>query len=638
MCAAAILAAGCHRNNYISGYGIAWVTLTDQPGDFTSYIVNVDSVTLTGKANGAITAVSTVERVDFTKLGNVAELWSAASVPNDTYTSATITLDYTNAVISVMVNGLPQKATVVDSKGSAVKTVAVTVNLDPAHPLVITPTYSTSSAQRLAIDFNLAASNVVNLTTSPATVTVKPFLTVATSAADTKPIRVRGPLINSSVDLGTYTVYVRPFYDEVNSLGSLTVFGDANTIYSINGTTYVGSAGVSAMSQLSAGTTITAAYTTYQPTATATATAGKFNSSYVIVGSTLEDVYTQGIEGDVIARSGNTLTLRGATLVQNTLQTFTYINSPDAVVLVGPNTIVSADGSASLQGLNYQAISVGQHITARGIYSLPSSGVTTLDATGNSNTNTGSVRIQSTQLWGSTVAAAAGSVALNLQTINNWPVAIFNFAGSGVSTAQDSLPANYVVNTGTLAVPGGTVAGDPLWIDGFVSPFGSAPPDFNATAVNAEATVPASLRVDWSAAGTAAPFATLTGTGMTIDLGNANFSSGEIRIGSESVDLKSLPATPLIVPAPTPAGTAGVPDVFLPLFAVGNPVTSAATVDAGGTTTATTAIGLFNTYATYVTQLGSSITAASPALRFEATGLYNRASNTFTASSINVVL
>jgi hypothetical protein len=102
LCAAAVIAAGCHHNSNNSGYGVAWVSLTDTPGDVTSYIVNVDSVTLTGKVNGVVTAVGAVETVDFTKLNNISELWSAATVPNDEYTSATITLDYTSANISVL--------------------------------------------------------------------------------------------------------------------------------------------------------------------------------------------------------------------------------------------------------------------------------------------------------------------------------------------------------------------------------------------------------------------------------------------------------------------------------------------------------------------------------------------------------
>ena len=218
VCAAAILAAGCHRNNLTSGYGIGWTTLSDTPGDFTSYIVNVDSLTLTGKNVGVDDrALDAVETVDFTKLKNFSELWSAASIPNDTYTSATIVLDYTSANISVMVNGVPTKATVVDTTGAAVTTQTINITLDPVNQPIIQPTYASTSAIRLAIDFDLAASNVTNMATSPPTVTIKPFMTLAASAPDTKPVRVRGPLINSSVGVGTYTVYVRPFFDEVNS-------------------------------------------------------------------------------------------------------------------------------------------------------------------------------------------------------------------------------------------------------------------------------------------------------------------------------------------------------------------------------------------------------------------------------------
>ena len=80
------------------------------------------------------------------------------------------------------------------------------------------------------------------------------------------------------------------------------------------------------LSQTSAGSTVTAAYTTFEPTPTPVAgiNAGIFNAVYVIAGGTLEDFYTDGIEGDVIARSGNTLTLRGATLFANAAQVVQY--------------------------------------------------------------------------------------------------------------------------------------------------------------------------------------------------------------------------------------------------------------------------------------------------------------------------
>jgi hypothetical protein len=619
--AAATVAAGCHNNNLTSGFGVAWVTLSDTQGDFTGYTVNVDSVTLTGKNVGVITAVAAVETVDFTKLKNISELWSSASIPNDTYTSATIVLDYTNANISVMVNGVPTKAKVVDTTGALVTTQTINVTLDTGHQLVVTPTFATTNAQRLALDFNLAASNVVNMATSPPTVTIKPFMTVATSASDTKLIRVRGPLINSSVNVGTYTVYVRPFFDEVNSLGSLTIFNSADTVYTLDGITYVGTPGLTALSQTSAGSTVTAAYTTYQPTLTPSTTAAKFTANFVVAGSTLEDFYTQGLEGDVIARSGNTLTVRGSTLQLN--NGVSQYNNIDAVVLLGPSTIVTAEDNTTLTGLNYTSVSVGQHIIARGIASLPASNIVTLDATGSSSTNTGSVRLISTELWGPLVSSGQGSLVLNLQTIENWPVSIFNFSGTGPVAAT---PASYAVNTGSIAIPAGVAAGDPVWIDGIVAPFGSAPPDFRAFAINAELSVPASLQVDWTGTGTTAPFATLTDTGLTIELTNPSYGSGAIRIGSESIDLKSLPASPLIVPQAAPPPTPKLPSVFLPLFAIGN-------LSAANTTT----IAVFNSFSSFVTQLPKSIVAATPAEHFVATGVYNRGNNTFTASSIDVV-
>jgi hypothetical protein len=230
----------------------------------------------------------------------------------------------------------------------------------------------------------------------------------------------------------------------------------------------------------------------------------------------------------------------------------------------------------------------------------------------------------STELWGLLVSSAPGSAVLNLQYIQNWPVTDYNFTGNGAAAVT---PAAYAVNTGSLAIPAGVAAGSPVWIDGVTTPFGSAPPDFTAFAINAELSVPAVLQVDWTSAGTTAPFATLTATGLTIDLTNPNYSAGVISIGSESVDLKSLAASPLIVPQVPPAATAGLPAVFLPLFAIGN-----LTATAG-----TTAMTETNTFSTFVTQLPTAIVAATPALHFVAAGVYNRGNNTFTASSIDVV-
>jgi Domain of unknown function (DUF4382) len=651
LCAVAIFAAGCHNNNQNSGYGIGWVTLTDQPGDFASYIVNVDSITLTRNDGAVVTALGSPETVDFTKLGDVSELWGSASIPTGTYTSASIVLDYTpvsqggSSTIAVMVNGVPQLATVVDPAGAPVTTQTINVNFDPAGQPTVVDTYATTAAIRLAIDFDLAASTVfINLASSPVGVSVRPYLTVGLAPSDQKLIRVRGPLINSSVTLGTYTVYVRPFLDEADNLGSLSMFTDANTIFATNGVVTTGATGLNQLSQSSAGTTITAAWTTFEPTTTPTATAGKFHAKYVIAGSTLEDVYTSGLEGDVIARTGNILKVRGSTLQLYTAGTTStsFYNTTDANVTLGPSTIVIADDT-TLTNLNYNSVAVGQHIVVRGIYScvtsgsscgVPGTGVVDIDATGNTAYNTGSVRLISTQLWGSLVSAGTGALSLNLQTINDWPVSDFSFAGNGTSAATEPVAAAFTVNTGALTIPDTTV-GDPLWIDGLVAPFGSAPPAFGATAIASEASVPASLQIHWTGTGTATPFSVLSATGLSVNLANASLGTAVIRVGPESIALASLPVSPAFTVVPQAGIASSVPGIalFTPRFSFGDPTAAAV----AGCVTACPGIQVFSAFGTFATDLTAAL-AATPAQQLVAKGTYDRATNTFSASSVDVVL
>ncbi len=618
LAAAAFAAAGCHSHNYNSGYGVAWVTLTAEPGDFASYVVNVDSVSLTDKTGNVYTALGTVEPVDLVKLGNVSELWGTATIPDDTYVSATVTLDYTKAAISVMVGGVPQKATIVGPSGAALTgTTTVKVTFDPNHPLVIAPSYATTNAVRLALDFNLPASNSISYATSPATVTVNPYMTAAVAPADTKLIRVRGPLINSSADLQTYTIYERPFYDEASNIGSLTLFNDANTVYTINGTTYVGAAGLSVLAQTSAGSTLTSAYTTFEPTTTPAGGAGKFNTVYVIAGSSLESFYTQNLSGEVIARSGDTLTLRGGTLWGSALSLangyFAFENA-DSQVLLGPGTAVTAEGNATLGNLDYRSIAVGQRITAIGTYSLPSSGVVTLDAT---SPTAGQVRLQSTRAWGQLLAGAAGSASITLQT-PRW------LAGERVQFRGQRRHDRAGFLGGGLQ--GRHRHGRPVG-----HRRGHAAMDRRLHECLRQRTArfqghgrdPGSRGAGESAGhlerfGHDSPFAALSSSALSIDLANTSLASAVIRIGPESIDLKSLAASPQVVPTAAAASA-----TFLPSYAEGNAVSG---------------INTFATFATFATGLNSAISATAPVTAFEARGLYDRATNTFTADTVNVVL
>ena len=668
---AAVFASGCHGQGNISYYGIAWVDVSDEPGDFTSYIITIDSVTLTRTDGIVVTAVGTPEIVDLTQVHNIAELWSSGSIPDGTYTSATITVDYTpvasggTSVISVMANGKPQAASVLDAVTRTTPTTySITTNFDPANLPTITPTYASTSAVLLSIDFNLAAAGVVDTATSPATYYVKPYVTIGMQTPNNKLIRVRGPLINSSVDVYTYTVYIRPFYDEANNLGSLTLFNQPNTVYTLNAKTYVGKPGLDALSVLSAGTTVTAGYTTFQTDYNALngATAGRFNLVYVVAGSTLEDVYTEGVSGDVVARDGNTVTLLGSTLFFNTADEFFYCGVTDAnspcptgtKVLLGPGTIVTADDNSTLTSstLSYNNVSVGQHITARGVCVNNCTGPTVeLDATGTSSTNTGSIRLQNTEVWGSLVASASGNLTIDAQTINNWPVASFDFTGNGAA-AED--PTAFLIESGSIGLPAGITAGDPVWVSGYTTPVGTAPPDFNAVAVNSEASVqiaggqvgggapttpgngacgigsqvctPATLLVDWG--NNATPFATLSNAGFALDLTLAE--TAQIRIGPELI---SLIGAPTVTVVPT---ALAVTSTFAPRYSVGDPTPATTTPTTPATTGA--AIESYSSFSSWVTAVHSTLSTAEPARQLSATGIFNRATNTFTATSIDFVL
>jgi hypothetical protein len=654
-CAATVFAAGCHSPSNISYYGIAWIDVTNQPGDYTSYIVTIDSITLTRSDGVVVTAAGTPELVDLAQVKNYSELWSSESIPDGTYTSATITMDYTNAVIAVMVDGKPQVATLVDYQTGAASptTYSIAVSFDPAHQPTITPTYASTSAVLLSLDFDLAASGYVDFSTSPATVHVRPIVSVGMQAPDTKLIRVRGPLVNSSTNVNTYTVDIRPFYDEANNIGTVTLFNQPTTVYTLNGESYVGNPGLAALSVLSAGITMTAGFTTFQTDYNPLngATAGRFNLQYVVAGSTLEDNYTNGVTGDIIARNGDTLTVQGATLILTTADSFEY-ETTNTTVLLGSETIVTADDNSRLTSLGIDDIAVGQHITARGVLTVLGPPAT-LDSTGIEAT-TGSVRLQPTELWGSLVSSASTTATLDVQTINGWPASDFTFTGNGTPAPT---PSSFLVNAALTGLPAGVAAGDPLWISGYMAPFGTAPPDFTAYAANDQTSVqiaggavgggvpttpgneicgtgsqvctPALLSVVWNPASkVTAPFTSVSSAGFTID--PSKVLQGVIQIGPENINLTSATVTsPMVVATSLPATS-----IFAPRFMVGNPYTATTTTSAASTTAFATSSNM----ADFVTTLEAGLGTSLPALQLTARGIYNATTNTFTATTIDFVL
>ncbi len=137
----------------------------------------------------------------------------------------------------------------------------------------------------------------------------------------------------------------------------------------------------------------------------------------------------------------------------------------------------------------------------------------TLDATA------GRVRLQPTQLHGAVKTVVPGTLTLQLRAIDRLGIAMFDFAGTGAATTSDADPNNYEVQTGNLSLAN-LAAGEAANVIGFVTPFGSAPPDFVGATVVDHRDLPSTLGIGWGAAGTTAPFVSMSATGLVIDITN----------------------------------------------------------------------------------------------------------------------
>jgi len=496
--------------------GVVDIGLTDAAGDFLSYAVDVTSLTLT-KADG--TAVQTLPqrtRIDFSQLVDLTEFVTGATIPSGTYVGATLQLDYNGADIEVdSGTGSPVKvppANIRDNRGNPVTTMSMTVKLDNARQLVIAPLVPSL----LDLDFNLAASNLVDMS-SPLTpvVTVNPLLVADVNPDGPKPHRIRGPLDSVDPQAGSFTLILRPFNLLQGDHGRLTFLTDNNTIFEIDRTGYTGSAGLTALAA--------------KPRLTATVAIGtldlatrRFTATEVLAGSSVPFGTSDALTGNVIARSGNVLTVKGAELVRSS---GTLIFGDTVAVTVGSGTKVVGQG-AGMVGvpLGFNSISVGQRVTVLGTLTGPAA----MDATA------GLARLLVTQVNGTVNGVAGSTVAMTLARIDGRPIGLFNFTGTGTAPGTDANPNSYQVAAGALSLAG-ISTGTPLRVRGFVQPFGqaTASDDFHAITLIDTSNAPATLVVGWPLL-EATPFSSYATGGMTVNLTGAGLLHDIFRGGVDT--------------------------------------------------------------------------------------------------------
>ncbi|HUO96285.1 MAG TPA: DUF4382 domain-containing protein [Steroidobacteraceae bacterium] len=596
--------------------GNAQLTLTDAAGDFASYSVDVTSLQLT-KADGTIVETLPVKtRVDFTQLVNVSEFLTSAQIPVGEYTAAQMTLDYSNAAIFVYTDAndtqTAQVTQVVDGSGNTLysstppaptsSTITLSVKLDNKHHLFVNP----GKLARLALDFNLAASNSVNLANPAAPVdTVQPFIVASVVPTDTKDVRVRGTLVSVDVSGGSYTVNVEPFDDDNTSRGQVAVNTTAHTTFEIDGTPYTGNAGLSALAAEAAGT-LTVAFGTFSTTDFT------FTANRVLAGTSVQMPNLDRLQGVVMARSlvngVITLSVRGATMWMHADRD-DHFSMKTVALTLGSGTMITAVGSEPSAAPMTAWPSVGSRITAFGKAGTDASNNPTFDATA------GRLRIELTTLWGAvaTGGVGTGQVTLNLQAIEGLPVSAFDFTGTG------SDPTKYVVTTGVLPLTA-VSATAPLRFFGLVQPFGFAPPDFNADTLVDFVNTNAVLNVDYGAAGSATALTTTTSSLTVVQSALVANEEHTIRIGPQLIDLTALSGDLTVSPDPSSMGP----------FAI----RTEAAMGMGMMDT----IDVFNNFADFDSMLTTKLGGGAKVERVLALGHFDQTSNTFTAGQIAIIL
>jgi hypothetical protein len=620
-----------------SGSTVVTLTATPSSDPFITYRVGVASIQLqtsSGKPSTMILPAETT--VDFTKVTDLSELLGAPTVPKGTYSGAEITLDYSAAQIIYDDGSLDGVAlTAVDASGKALALARVTVSVDPSDPL----RSAAKQASRLSLSFNLAASNLINLSND--TVTVTPLISASMQPLDAKQVRLNGPLL--SANNSVLATGVMPFDSTTAALGSISTQPSDTTTYEINGFVFTGAAGQVQIAALPANTmttvfgtltatssasiltdtststdTVTTPTTTTPttttptttppttttpivttPTSTTTSTV-TFTASQVLVDGTAQSEGFARLSGTVSARSGNTLGIEDATLTQSGATA--TLEPGTTLVNVGPSTLVTFFGQGVEAAISTQQISVGSVIEAFGTASNTSTGQVLLDATA------GRVRLDQTSALGVVTAQGSSTLTLDLTSMGGRAISSFDFTGSGAAPTQYGVEFNPAPDLSNSTV------GAPVIVSGFTNSFASASPNFSASTLLDPTTINAQLVVDWSG-GTAAPFSSFDTSSIVLDPASSNFGQRhEILIGSQLVNLVGLATNPTLTPGTSSAG----------VFSIGHVVSST--------------VENFETYSAFITQLQTELNGTTLATGMTAIGQYTTSTAAFSATSITIFL
>ena len=498
------------------------VSLTDAKGDFTQYTVDVTALKL-HRANGAvIDTLPNTTTLDFAQYIDVTEFLTTATVPLGAYRKAEITLDFSQAILSVEDDqGNSIAATAVDDDGNPLHSVTLETLINSGKGFVI----SRGKPASLSLDFDLESSNEVVIDPSglSATVTVNPILIANTSIDDDKIRRVRGLLADVDLVEKTFDVDIRPFRIRDRTFGVITVNTDDQTVYEIDGISYGSNTGLEELDALDPLSPIVVLGTFNHEQ-------HRYLATEVFAGSSVPWNDKDVLKGSIIARADNTLTVLGASIELDD----GHFQFNDTVrVQVDDSTRVVKQGTSD--PVTIADLSVGQRVVILG------------DMTDDNNMDAataGLVRMRYSDVSGT--VNTVSPLELTLKHINRRIVDRYNFEGTGTDAANDASPDNYEIDTSTLSLDS-LQANGIVQVRGFPTPFGTAPADFTAKTIRSVAHVITKMFINYGKTGSATAVAALDENGLLLDLDSA-VGRHYLKQAGYRTDLHELASVPLVVP------------------------------------------------------------------------------------------
>lgn len=520
-----IFASGCSSSQGSAENGVVVISMTDAEGDFLTYAVDVTSMKLV-KNNGAVVeSLPETTTIDFAQYVDATEFLTAATVPSGRYASAELTLDFSNAVITVQDElGNAIAATAIDGDGLPLTTMTVVIELNGDSQFRVAP----GIPAHFTIDFDLESSNEVVINGDTATVAVNPVLIADTQLKDPKPHRLRGLLGETDKNTSTFEVVMMPFlHHQHHNFGALKAHTASTTVYEINGVEYTGSAGFDALATLDKGEAVVAnGILDYKNR--------QYNATTVLAGSSVPWGTKDILRGSVISRDHNSLIVHGGVILRASGD---YIFKENIEVLLSENTRVYKQGEADTAHM-ISDISVGQRVTVLGVPAITIDDSYVLDA------SEGSVRMYYSQVTG--LINTVSPLAIDTQRINGRRSDVYDFTGTGSDPSTDADPTNYEIDTGMLPLDQ-LAANDPIKVRGFPKPFGQAPEDFIAKTLMDVSQVVSYMVVGYTQLGSDTAIVSADETGLQLSLDGAGLAH-YLEMAGVVIDLNSLDAAPFVQP------------------------------------------------------------------------------------------